>query len=184
MSYGVGVEILAPVSERYAEILTPEAVAFVVGLQRAFNARRKELLAARVVRQGRLDAGGRPGFFKETKGVRESEWTVAPLPQDLLDRRVEITGPVERKMIINALNSGAKVFMADFEDSLSPTWESVMDGQVNLNDYATGTISYQSPEGKNYKLNDTIATLIVRPRGWHLDEKHILIDGKPVAAAL
>ena len=122
--------LLAPVTERYAEILTPEAVAFVVGLQRAFNARRKELLAARVVRQKRLDAGERPDFLPETKAIRESEWTVAPLPADLLDRRVEITGPVDRKMIINALNSGAKVFMADFEDSTTPTWENVIDGQI------------------------------------------------------
>src|SRR5580698_5507234 len=123
--FGKGVEFLAPVTGRYAGVLTPEAVAFVVGLQRAFNARRKELLAARVVRQTRLDAGERPDFLAETKGIRESEWTVAPLPADLLDRRVEITGPVDRKMIINALNSGAKVFMADFEDSTTPTWENV-----------------------------------------------------------
>ena len=129
-------------TERYAAILTPEAVAFVVGLQRAFNARRKELLAARVVRQARLDAGEKPDFLPETKEIRESEWTVAPLPADLLDRRVEITGPVDRKMIINALNSGAKVFMADFEDSTTPTWENVIDGQINLKDAVRRTITF------------------------------------------
>jgi malate synthase len=135
--YGEGVEFRAPVTERYAEILTPEAVAFVVGLQRTFNARRKELLAARVARQERLDAGERPDFLPETKHIRESEWKVAPLPVDLLDRRVEITGPVDRKMVINALNSGAKVFMADFEDSTTPTWDNVIEGQINLPERVT-----------------------------------------------
>src|SRR6266704_5134115 len=136
------VEFVAPATGRYAEILTPEAVAFVVGLQRTFNEQRKELLGARKARQKRLDAGERPDFLKGTKGIRESEWTVAELPQDLLDRRVEITGPVDRKMIINALNSGAKVFMADFEDSHTPTWEGNIDGQVNLRDAVKGAISY------------------------------------------
>ena len=151
--FGAGVEFRAPVTERYAAILTPEAVAFVVGLQRAFNARRKELLAARVVRQARLDAGERPDFLAETKGIRESEWTVAPLPADLLDRRVEITGPVDRKMIINALNSGAKVFMADFEDSTTPTWENVIDGQINLKDAVRRTITFSdAASGKEYTV--------------------------------
>src|SRR5580658_1319556 len=159
-NYGQGVEISASVSERYAEILTPEAVAFVVGLQRTFNKRRKELLAARVVRQVRLDAGEKPDFLPETKGIRESEWTVAPLPADLLDRRVEITGPVDRKMIINALNSGAKVFMADFEDSSTPLWNNLLDGQINLRDAIRRTIAFTDPAtGKQYKLIDKPAVL-------------------------
>lgn len=149
------VEFLAPSAERYAEILTPDAVAFVVGLQRAFNEPRKELLQARVARQKRLDGGERPDFLKETKRIRESEWTVAPLPADLLDRRVEITGPVDRKMIINALNSGAKVFMADFEDSTTPTWDNVMEGQLNLRDAVLRTITFTDEKtAKSYKLID------------------------------
>jgi malate synthase len=183
--FGAGVEFRAPVTERYAEILTPEAVAFVVGLQRAFNARRKELLAARVVRQARLDAGERPDFLPETKHIRESEWTVAPLPADLLDRRVEITGPVDRKMIINALNSGAKVFMADFEDSTTPTWENVIEGQINLKDAVRRTITFEDKStGKSYKLNETPAVLFVRARGWHLDEAHVEVDGEPMSGSL
>ena len=178
-------EITAPVSERYAEILTPEAVAFVVGLQRAFNTRRKELLAARVVRQARLDAGEKPDFLPETKEIRESEWTVAPLPADLLDRRVEITGPVDRKMIINALNSGAKVFMADFEDSTTPTWDNVIDGQINLRDAVRRTITFQDEKtGKSYKLIEKPAVLFVRARGWHLEERHVTVDGEPMSGSL
>jgi malate synthase len=180
-----GVEFVARVTGRYEEVLTPEAVAFVAGLQRAFNARRKELLAARVVRQGRLDAGERPDFLKETKGVRESEWTVAPLPKDLLDRRVEITGPVERKMIINALNSGAKVFMADFEDSTTPTWENVIEGQINLQDAVRRTITFEDKTtGKSYKLIEKPAVLFVRARGWHLEERHVMVDGQPMSGSL
>ena len=183
--YGAGVEIKAPVTERYAEILTPAAVAFAVGLQRKFNARRKELLAARVARQERLDAGERPDFLTETQAIREAEWTVAPLPADLLDRRVEITGPVERKMIINALNSGAKVFMADFEDSTTPTWENVIEGQINLRDAVRRTITFQDNQtGKSYKLNDKPAVLFVRARGWHLDEAHVWVDGEPMSGSL
>jgi len=164
--FGKGIEFAAAVTERYAEILTPEAVAFVVGLQREFNARRKELLAARAERQKRLDAGERPDFLPETRKIRESEWTVAPLPKDLLDRRVEITGPVERKMIINALNSGAKVFMADFEDSTTPTWENLIEGQLNLRDAVRQTITFSDAKtGKNYKLNERPAVIFVRPRG-------------------
>jgi malate synthase len=183
--YGEGVEFRAPVTERYAEILTPEAVAFVVGLQRTFNARRKELLAARVARQERLDAGERPDFLPETKHIRESEWKVAPLPVDLLDRRVEITGPVDRKMVINALNSGAKVFMADFEDSTTPTWDNVIEGQINLRDAVRRTITFEDKTtGKSYKLNDKPAVLFVRARGWHLDEAHLFVDGEPMSGSL
>jgi len=183
--YGKGVEFTAPVTERFAEILTPEAVAFVAGLQRVFNGRRKELLAARVARQKRLDAGEKPDFLAETRKIRESEWTVAPLPADLLDRRVEITGPVERKMIINALNSGAKVFMADFEDSTTPTWENVIDGQINLRDAVRRTITFSDPAtGKSYKLNENPAVLFVRARGWHLEERHMLVDGEPVSGGI
>src|SRR6202522_2781628 len=179
------VEFAAPSAGQYAEILTPEAVAFVVGLQRACNARRKELLQARVARQKRLDAGERPDFLKETKRIRESEWTVAELPADLLDRRVEITGPVDRKMIINALNSGAKVFMADFEDSTTPTWDNVIEGQLNLRDAVTRTITFSDPAtGKSYKLIENPAVLFVRARGWHLEERHILVDGEPMSGSL
>jgi malate synthase len=179
------VEFVAPVTGRYAEILTPEAVAFVVGLQRTFNERRKELLEARVARQKRLDAGERPNFLKETTAIRESEWTVAPLPKDLLDRRVEITGPVDRKMIINALNSGAKVFMADFEDSTTPTWDNVMEGQFNLRDAVRRTITFEDEKtGKSYKLNEKPAVLFVRARGWHLEERHLIVDGEPMSGSL
>ncbi len=168
----------------YNSILTPDVVHFIAGLTHKFADRRNQLLHKRVERQAKLDAGQMPDFLPETKGIRDAEWKVGAIPEALLDRRVEITGPVERKMIINALNSGAKVFMADFEDSLAPTWESIMNGQVNLRDYANRSISFSSPEGKSYKLNPTIATLIVRPRGWHLEEKHMLLDGKPVPGAL
>jgi malate synthase len=179
------VEFVAPSAGRYTEILTPEAVAFVVGLQRAFNERRKELLQARVARQKRLDAGERPDFLKETAKIRESEWTVAPLPADLLDRRVEITGPVDRKMIINALNSGAKVFMADFEDSTTPTWDNVIEGQLNLRDAVRRTITFEDEKtGKSYKLIDKPAVLFVRARGWHLEERHVLVDGEPMSGSL
>src|SRR3984885_4239971 len=179
------VEFVAPATGRYAEILTPEAVAFVVGLQRTFNEQRKELLEARKVRQKRLDAGERPDFLKETRGIRESEWTVAELPQDLLDRRVEITGPVDRKMIINALNSGAKVFMADFEDSTTPTWDNVMDGQINLRDAVRRTITFADEKtGKSYRLIEKPAVLFVRARGWHLEERHVMIDGEPLSGSL
>jgi malate synthase len=183
--FGKGVQFVGPVTERYAEILTPEAVAFVAGLQRAFDARRKELLAARAERQKRLDAGQRPDFLPETREIRESEWTVAPLPKDLLDRRVEITGPVERKMIINALNSGSKVFMADFEDSTTPTWENVIEGQINLRDAVRRTITFSDAKtGKGYKLIEKPAVLFVRPRGWHLEERHVKVDGEAMSGSL
>ncbi len=168
----------------YQQILTPEVLAFVTQLAERFTARRDALLAKRVERQARIDAGELPDFLPATRALREAEWTVAPIPADLQDRRVEITGPVDRKMIINALNSGAKVFMADFEDSLAPTWESVMDGQVNLRDWADGTISYTSPEGKKYTVGSNPAVLIVRPRGWHLAEKHVTLSGVPIPGAL
>ena len=180
-----GIEILSPVPEAYAEILTPEALAFTAELQRAFNARRKELLEARVARQALLDAGERPDFLPETSQIREREWKVAPLPVDLLDRRVEITGPVDRKMVINALNSGAKVFMADFEDSTTPTWTNVIEGQVNLRDAIRRTITFNDPAtGKHYQLSANPAVLFVRPRGWHLEEQHVLVDGEVMSGSI
>jgi malate synthase len=180
-----GVQILAPVSEAYAEILTPEAVSFIADLQRTFNARRKQLLAARQERQKRLDAGEKPDFLSATKEIRDAEWTVDPLPGDLLDRRVEITGPVDRKMIINALNSGAKVFMADFEDSNTPLWNNLLDGHINLRDAIRRTITYSDPTTKKeYKLSEKPAVLFVRPRGWHLEERHVLVDGEPMSGSI
>ena len=181
---GLELQINAPVSPAYAEILTPEAQRFVAGLAAQFDARRKDLLARRQVRQTEIDAGRFPDFLTETAEIRLSEWTVAPIPADLMDRRVEITGPVDRKMVINALNCGANVFMADFEDANSPTWTNNLDGQVNLRDAIARTIEFTSPEGKKYKVNDKIATLLVRPRGWHLDEKHVLLGGKPISGSL
>src|SRR5207249_6474038 len=167
-------------------ILTTEALRFVALLQREFGARREELLARREERKHRLDAGQLPDFLPETRNIRESDWTVAPMPAALVDRRVEITGPVDRKMIINGLNSGARVFMADFEDSNAPTWRNNLEGQINLRDAIRGTISFTSPEGKRYALAPRTATLMVRPRGWHLDEKHVTVDGRgrPMSAAL
>ena len=178
-------EIRSRVSRTGREILTPAALGFVAQLQRDFNPRRLDLLAERQTRQATLDAGTKPAFLPETQAIRDRDWRVGDIPRDLLDRRVEITGPVDRKMIINALNSGACCFMADFEDSCSPTWANVVDGQVNLRDAVDRSISYSQPEtGKKYELNEDIATLIVRPRGWHLDEKHVWIDGAPVSASL
>ena len=167
-----------------AGILTPDARAFLLKLAAGFESRRQELLARRQTVQQEIDHGKLPDFLPETAKIRQSEWKVAPIPQDLLDRRVEITGPVDRKMIINALNSGANVFMADFEDSNSPTWSNNIEGQQNLRDAIQGTIRYQSPEGKQYRLGSNLATLVVRPRGWHLDEKHFLVEGKPISGAL
>ena len=179
-----GLDVLAPISPTFAAILTPEALGFVEALNRQFGERRTDLLMRRAERQAAWDAGTPLDFLPETAHVRASEWTIAPLPQDLQDRRVEITGPAERKMIINALNSGAKVFMADFEDALSPTWENLLQGQLNLCDTVRRTITYTSPEGKAYALQDDVATLFVRPRGWHLPEKHIHLDGRPIAGSL
>ncbi len=161
------------------------AQALVIELHRRFEARRQELLAARTQRQARLDAGEMPDFLPETQGIREADWQVAPIPEDLRDRRVEITGPVDRKMIINALNAPVRCFMADFEDSSSPTWENMIDGQVNLRDAVNRSITFTNPgNGKEYCLNDSPATLIVRPRGWHLNERHCLVDGEPVSGGL
>jgi malate synthase len=164
-------------------VLTPKAVQFVTALQRQFQARRTALLAARRDRQARFDAGERPDFLAETEEVRNGCWTVPEAPKPLADRRVEITGPVERKMMINALNSGAKVFMADFEDANSPTWDNVIAGQLNLQDAVRGTIELVTAE-KTYRLAEETATLLVRPRGWHLPEKHFRVDGEPVSASL
>ncbi len=179
-----GLRVIGPVDDERARILTPEALAFVERLAREFGRRREELLARRVERQRALDSGELPDFLPETAEIRERDWTVAPPPADLLDRRVEITGPVERKMIINALNSGASVFMADFEDANSPTWENVVDGQSNLRDAVRRTIRFESPEGKRYALEPETAVLMVRPRGLHLPEKHVVLDGKPFPASL
>jgi malate synthase len=179
-----GVEVTGPITDGYDRILTPEALEFLAGLHRLFDARRQDLLAARAKRQAELDQGALPEFPSDTREIREGDWSVAPPPPDLQDRRVEITGPTDRKMLINALNSGAKVFMADFEDSNTPTWDNMVGGQRNLIEAIEGTISFTSPEGREYKLNDKTATLIVRPRGWHLVEKHVLVDGQPISGSL
>lgn len=181
----LGIQILGAVSSDSAAILSASALQFVAGLQREFNERRKSLLFARRERQIELNEGKLPDFLPQTAGIRAGDWRVAKLPRDLTDRRVEITGPVDRKMVINALNSGASCFMADFEDSHSPTWTSTLDGQVNVHDAVMGTIEYEHPETKKrYRLNQEIATLLVRPRGWHLEERHMLVDGQPVSASL
>src|SRR6266487_1059459 len=178
------IEITGPITPEFAEILTPEAMSFVAILVRTFADRREELLQRRAQRQAEINAGKLPDFLPETEHIRESEWTIAPVPKDLQDRRVEITGPVERKMIINALNSGARVFMADFEDANSPTWENNILGHLNLIDAIERTIEFANPDGRIYRLNEQTATLLVRPRGWHLAEKHMLVDGQPISAAL
>lgn len=166
-------------------VLTPEALQFLEGLHRTFNERRKELLEAREERQQQLDAGGKLDFLEETKAVREGDWTVAELPKDLQDRRVEITGPVDRKMVINALNSGAKLFMACFEDATAPTWHNMIHGQINMYDAIRKNISFTQPEtGKTYRLNEKVAVLQIRPRGWHLLEKHVEVDGEPMSGGL
>ena len=167
-----------------AEILTVEARAFLSKLSAAFEPRRQELLARRQGLQQELDRGKLPNFLPETASIRKADWKVASIPKDMLDRRVEITGPVDRKMIINALNSGANVYMADFEDSNTPTWSNNIEGQYNLRDAIRGTITFESPEGKKYQLGEKLATLMVRPRGWHLDEKHFKVDGKPISGSL
>jgi len=178
------VQVTGPAVADGERILTPEALAFVAGLHRAFDGRRRELLAARAARQADFDAGRLPDFLPETAEVRTGDWRVAPPPPDLNDRRVEITGPTDRKMLINALNSGARVFMADFEDSNTPTWANMVGGQGNLIDAIEGTIAFTGPDGREYALAEDTATLVVRPRGWHLPEKHLLVDGEPVAGAL
>jgi len=178
-----GVQIIGPKLPASDAVLTPEALAFLAGLQREFNPVRKGLLQRRAEVAQRILAGEKPDFLEHTRFIREGDWKVAPAPPDLNDRRVEITGPTERKMMINALNSGAKVFMADCEDALSPTWENVVQGQQNLIDAVRRTISLSTPE-KEYRLGERIATLVVRPRGWHLPERHLLVDGEPIAASL
>jgi malate synthase len=178
-----GVEIDGPRGERFDEILTADALELVARLHRAFDGTRRELLAARVERQRELDAGGTLDFLPDTVDIRDGDWTIAPEPDALQDRRVEITGPTSRKMVINALNSGARGFMADFEDSNSPTWTNMIGGQVNLADAIRGTIEHDE-NGKHYALDDDVATLLVRPRGWHLVERHLLVDGEPVAGGL
>jgi malate synthase len=179
-----GIELPPGQPNLFDRILTPQAVGFVAHLARKYEQRRRDLMNARAERQARLDSGETPGFLPETASIRHANWTVAPVPADLQDRRVEITGPVERKMIINALNSGASTFMADFEDSSTPSWDNMVRGQINLRQAVDGTISFTSLEGKSYSLNEKTATLIVRPRGWHMLERHVLVDGEPVSASL
>ena len=181
----VNVEVLGSRTDQYDEILTPEALSFIGKLHGLFNERRKDLLLAREVRQSSLDAGELPDFLTETVEIREGDWAIDPVPADLTDRRVEITGPVERKMIINALNSGAKVFMADLEDSNAPTWANAVEGQINLRDAVNGTITFTNQaNGKFYQLNEEVATLMVRPRGWHLEEKNVLVEGEVMSGSL
>jgi len=179
------IEITGSMDPAFKTVLTDEAVAFISKLEQEFGQRRRELLAHRQERQAAIDAGQMPDFLPETEQIRKSEWSVASIPHDLMDRRVEITGPVDRKMVINALNSGANVYMADFEDSHSPTWQATVEGQINLIDAVAGTITYDHPtKDKIYRLNKETATLMVRPRGWHLEEKHLLVDGRPISASL
>ena len=179
-----GIEIRGEIASGFDQILTNDALALVAKLQRELGQRRVECLKRRQDRQVRLDAGESLDFLSETKHIRDAGWTCASIPPDLRDRRVEITGPTDRKMVINALNSGAKMFMADFEDAHSPTWETTIQGQINVRDAVKRTITFSSPEGKTYKLNEQIAVLLVRPRGWHLNEKHVLIDGKPIPGGI
>jgi malate synthase len=180
-----GIEIRGPMRPGYERILTPAALAFIAELERRFGGERKRLLARRAELQARLDQGWKPDFLAETRKVRDGDWTVAPIPKDLLDRRVEITGPVDRKMVINALNSGANVYMADFEDASTPSWDNLIEGQANLADAVRRSITFADPaSGKHYQLNPRIATLLVRPRGWHLPEAHLLVDGAPMSGSL
>src|ERR1700730_6448925 len=182
---GLDLQITRPISPAQAEILSPDALKFVARLASEFEDRRQELLARRQVRQGEIDAGRFPDFLPETAEIRRSEWTVAPIPRDLMDRRVEITGPVDRKMVINALNCGASVYMADFEDASTPTWDNLIDGQINLVDAVRRAIAFDDPASrKHYELNPKTATLLVRPRGWHLPEAHLLVDGEAMSGSL
>ncbi len=183
-TFGPGIEITGRITAEYAQILTPEAVAFAAKLQRTFGDRRAKLLARRAQRQAEIDAGKLPDFLQETRAIRDGNWVCAPIPADLLDRRVEITGPVDRKMIVNALNSGASVFMADFEDANTPRWDNNLQGHINLRDAVRRHIDFTSAEGKPYRLDKRTAVLFVRPRGWHLPEKHVLIDGQPISGGL
>ena len=184
MAVGETLSIKGPVYAGFSEILTPAALEFVANLQRKFGPAREKLLAQRAERQKVLDEGAVLDFLPETAHIRAGDWQVAPAPPDLLDRRVEITGPVDRKMIINALNSGARVFMADFEDANAPTWRNLIEGQINLIDAIERSIEFVNPDGRVYRLNQDVATLLVRPRGWHLPENHLLVDGVPISASL
>ena len=184
MSATSGVIVQALIKPGFDAVLTPGALEFVAKLHRVFEPRRRQLLAERAERAVRMDRGQRPDFLEQTRHVRDGEWRIAPLPPALLRRRVEITGPVERKMIINALNSGADAYMADFEDSNTPNWENQIQGQINVMDAVRRRISFAAPDGRSYRLNDKVATLLVRPRGWHLDEKHVLVDGERVSGGL
>ncbi|WP_286829964.1 MULTISPECIES: malate synthase A [Kordiimonas] len=178
-------DIIAPMKDLYARVLTGDALAFVADLETRFGGRRTDLMEARAVRQKRFDAGELPDFLPETKDIRESDWKILGTPEDLKDRRVEITGPVDRKMMINAFNSGANVFMTDFEDASSPTWENMIDGQINLMDYARGRLEFTDPKsGKEYRMNEQTATLKVRPRGLHMTEVHAELNGQPISASL
>src|SRR5437867_12141831 len=179
-----GLKILRPLTEQQNEILSVDALDFFIQLQREFNPRRLELLRERSLPQQAIDLGEMPHLLSETRSVREGNWQVLPVPKDLQIRKVEITGPVDRKMVINALNSGANCYMADFEDAHSPTWSATLDGQINVRDAVRGTIDYVSPEGKRYALKEKVATLLLRPRGWHLPEKHLRVDGTVTSASL
>ncbi len=179
-----GMQVLGAITPEYAQILSGDALTFLAKLHRNFDARRLELLQRRIQRQQAIDRGELPDFLPETKAIRDAQWQVAPVPADLQNRRVEITGPTDRKMVINALNSGANMFMADFEDSSTPTWDNQLQGQINVRDAHARSITFTSPEGKRYQLADNTATLLVRPRGWHLSEKHVLIDGQPMSGSL
>jgi malate synthase len=180
----IGVEVKAPLHPSFKKILSADALQFVATLHRKFNKRREHLLKLRELRQKEIEGGSMPDFLPETTAIRDTEWRIAPIPECLQDRRVEITGPVDRKMIINALNSGANVFMADFEDSNSPTWKNVIEGQANLYDAVRREIDFELPDGRQYILNKEVAILKIRPRGWHLPEKHIVVDGQPASASL
>jgi len=184
-SSDTGISVSGPMNSGFDDILTQEALEFIASLEKRFGDERRRLIEARAVYQEKLDAGEKPHFLPETAKIREGDWTIRNVPADLQDRRVEITGPVDRKMVINALNSGAKVFMADFEDATSPTWNGMIQGQINLRDAVRRDITFEDPRrGKSYALGDSPATLLVRPRGWHLEEAHITLDGRPVSGSL
>ena len=178
-----GITVSGRMTPEFAQILTPEALEFVARLHREFESRRQDLLARRAARQEEFDRGKLPDFLAETKKIRDADWRVVSQPKDMLDRRVEITGPTDRKMVINALNSGASTFMADFEDANCPTWHNMIDGQLNLRDAVRRSISFEQ-NGKKYRLDDQTAVLIPRPRGWHLGEKHVLVEGQAVSASM
>ena len=178
MDPNIEIKISVPLTNEMGELLTPEALEFASLLHKTFNPIRLELLDQRKKRQSEINSGHMPDFLSETEHIRQGDWKISPIPHDLQDRRVEITGPIDRKMIINALNSNVKIFMADFEDSNSPTWENIINGQINLRDAINRTISFTNPNGKHYELKNNTATLMVRPRGWHLHEKHIQVKGE------